>query len=283
MEEFKVDYFLVGVPKSASTWIYQCCRGHPQIATPGEDSLKYFDLKYHKGSEWYQQKFEGCDLSKVVIDPSPTYIRSPSAPARIARDFPHAKFIVSLRNPVDRAFSQFWHEKKNGDIPFEFEDCLEKFLLYSWYIDTGMYADLLDRWLVHFDRSRFKIVLFDDLRSAPSAFIEDIFMYMGIDAAYSPPMLNKKVNEAGGKVTAVGRKVNMLKKAPLLYKTLRSLKQTLALNDHVERALGVKGSNEAYKQGMREDVRLELQSIYAPQVKRLEAEWGLDLSSWNLG
>ena len=280
MEDFKVDYFLVGVPKSASTWIYECCTGHPQIATPIEDSLKFYDLKYHKGRQWYRKKFEHCDASKVVIDPSPTYIRSPSAPARIAADFPDAKFIVSLRNPVDRAFSQFWHEKKNGDILFEFEDCLEKFLLFSWYIDTGMYADLLDRWLVHFDRSRFKIVLFDDLRSDPSAFIEDIFLYMGVDAAYSPPVLNQRVNEAGGEVTAVARKIKLLKKAPWLYNTLRSLKQKLAFSDSVERVLKVKGSNEAYKKGMSEEVRLELQSIYAPQIKRLEAEWGLNLSAW---
>ena len=48
-DNFKIDYFLVGVPKSASTWIYQCCLDHPEITVPDEDSLKYFDLKHHKG------------------------------------------------------------------------------------------------------------------------------------------------------------------------------------------------------------------------------------------
>ena len=107
-----IDFFLLGVPKAASSWIYYCFKEHPDIYVPDKDSLRYFDLKYHKGLSWYGKYFEQANEQQVVIDPSPTYFRSPVAPKRIADNFPDANFILCLRNPVDRAFFQFWHEKK---------------------------------------------------------------------------------------------------------------------------------------------------------------------------
>lgn len=279
-DNFKIDYFLVGVPKSASTWIYQCCLDHPEITVPDEDSLKYFDLKHHKGPQWYRDKFDDLGGGNVIIDPSPTYFRSPASPARIANDFPDAKFILSLRNPVDRAFSQFWHEKKAGNFPFEFQDCLDRFMLFSWFIETGFYADLLDRWFQYFDRDRFEVVLFDDLKADPSKFISDIFQFMGVESSFQPRVLHERINKGGGKASPALKKLDILKKNPTVFSILKRIKSTVMSNRELKKVLEAAASTSDYSDGMAPDVRAELCKIYRVQTERIEVMLDLDLSKW---
>ena len=280
LENFTIDCFLVGVPKSASTWIYQCCLDHPDVAVPEKDSLKYFDLKYHNGPQWYRQQFGTLETDRVIIDPSPTYFRSPAAPARVAEDFPNAKFIVSLRNPIDRAFSQFWHEKKRGNFPFEFEDCLDRFLLFSWFIETGFYADLLERWLQYFDRERFKIVLFDDLNTDPSLFIKNIFQFMGVDDEFQPRVLHERINQGGRKDSPTLKKLEILKKNPAVFSILKRIKKTTLSNRKLKELFDAVQSNNDYGEGMSAEVRAELCEIYKTQTERVEIMFNLDLTAW---
>lgn len=275
--DIEIDYFLLGVSKSATSWIYYCFLEHPEIFVPSIDSLKYFDLKYHKGHNWYIRYFENADESQIIVDPSPTYFRSPVSPGRIATDFPKASFILSLRNPVDRAFSQFWHEKKKKRFDYEFCETVDSFFLYSWYIETGFYATHLNRFLRLFDRDRFKIVLFDDLTKDPKAFISQIYDFLEVDKTFEPTVLTKKINQAGvdenKKVKTVRSICRTLKRiAPLnLKRTARKSRQ------YIENLL----SNKAeYDEGIEASLRQELLSIYTPEINTLENLTGLDLASW---
>lgn len=273
----EIDYFLLGVSKSATTWIYQCFKDHPDVFVPSTDSLKYFDLKYHKGKEWYWEHFSDSGLSQVVVDPSPTYLRSPVTSERIANDYPNAKFILSLRNPVDRAFSQFWHEKKANRFDYAFKETADIFLLYTWYIETGFYATHLKRFLQYFDKSRFKIILFDNLTHNPETFISEIYEFLMVDRTFSPPVLNKKINAAGiyenKQVKAIRRFCRMLNTVvpPSIKnkasKTKRRLESLLSNKDE-------------YDRGIDDRLRQELLAIYLPEINKLEALTGLDLAAW---
>jgi hypothetical protein len=279
MSDFNIDIFLAGVPKSATTWIYRCCKEHPDINVPSEDSLRYFDLKYHKGSEWYQSYFNS-NQGKVTIDPSPTYFRSPVAASRIANDYPNARFIVSLRNPVIRAFSQFWHEKKEGNFDYKFEECLHRFVLYSWYIETGFYATQFETWMQHFNRDRFHVVLYDDLERDSAAFIKDIFEFIGVDSSFKPSILDKRVNQAGKQVNTLTKTLRKLKQNRVVEKVSEPVLSALFGKKNERKRLVVGSSKSDYKSGITEEMRTELLNIYLPQIEKLEQHLDLDLTSW---
>ena len=126
-----VDVFHIGPQKAATTWVYRCLEEHLSIACPPTGSIHYYDIFYARGQDWYAQFFEEARPDQLLIDPTYTYIRSPWAPRRIVKDSPNAKIIFCLRNPIERAFSHYWHEKKKGKIAFDFEEGLERAI--EWY------------------------------------------------------------------------------------------------------------------------------------------------------
>lgn len=125
--------FHIGPQKCGTTWIYENLKNHPQLRTSVIDSIHYFDIHYNKGIEWYLRQFTH-GIGDKFFDPTYTYIRSPLAAPRIAKKFPEAKFALSLRNPIERAFSHYWHEKKKRQINFKFEDALRNYDLFASWI-----------------------------------------------------------------------------------------------------------------------------------------------------
>lgn len=272
---FEIEFFLLGVPKAASSWIYRCFKEHPEIYVPEKDSLRYFDLKYHKGISWYKKHYEEAEKAQIKIDPSPTYFRSPVAPQRIANDFPNAKFILCLRNPVDRAFSQFWHEKKNQRFDFDFSEVIDNFLLYSWYVETGFYCTHLKKFLGFFDKNRFKILLYDELNSNPSLFISKIFEFLCVDSSFQPSILNKRVNVAGfEKNIKISFAENIFRafKNSFLFKGI-SLEKKQKIKSFLS------NKNE-YEKGIPSITKDELISIYKSDIAELENLTGIELSQW---
>ena len=114
-----VDIFHIGPQKTGTTWIYRCSREHPEIAVPPKDSIHYFDMFYPRGRGWYAEFFADAKPGQKLIDPTPSYIRSPLAAARIYEENPEAKIVLCLRHPIERAFSHYWHEKKRGRFNFK--------------------------------------------------------------------------------------------------------------------------------------------------------------------
>ena len=80
-------------------------------------------MNYDKWSpEEYHSFFSNID-SKILYDPTPSYIRSPFTPKRISEYNNNAKLLIIARNPIERAFSHYWHEKKKDLYNFQFDEC----------------------------------------------------------------------------------------------------------------------------------------------------------------
>ncbi len=269
-----VDVFHIGPQKSATTWVYECLKEHPETRTSTTDAIHYYDIFYVKGKQWYIDKFG--NEGDVKVDTTYTYIRSPWVPRRIAEDSPGAKIVCCLRNPIDRAFSHYWHEKKKGKIAFEFEEVLENYDLFSSWIEPGFYAEHLERYLEHFARDQLLCLPFRLLKEDDEAFLRRILTFIDVDPSFRPSWLGEKANEAGGRRTftnAVWRRVR-----PRLQWAGQD-----ALVEFVEDApvLGrwVRDRDE-YEQGIDESVRRELLDICEPEIRRTEVLLDLDLSHW---
>ena len=92
------------------------------LAHPKE--LHFFSLHHHRGLEWYGHHFEAATADQCCGEVTPYYLFHPLAAQRIAADLPKVKLIVLLRDPVERALSQYFHSKRLGLEPLDLEEAL---------------------------------------------------------------------------------------------------------------------------------------------------------------
>lgn len=276
------DVFLMGVSKAASTWIHRCLREHPGVFVPEDDSLRFFDLDYPLGLDHYLRHFQAAPPGSLCVDASPTYLRSPVAAERIARHFPNARFLLSLRDPVERAFSQFWHEKKQGRLDYSFEEAIGHFLFFPWIVEHGFYAAHVRRLLQHFPRERITVVLYDDLVADPRLFLDQVLDALELPRDFSPSVLNKRVNEAGNRQTASMQAVKKLRGKTWL-RPVRRMVKTVFGQKNLMRELGKAVSDrEEYDRGMSATARARLIQLYAEDLAELEGLLGLTLQRWRM-
>jgi len=277
------DVFLMGVSKAASTWIYRCLQEHPDVYVPGQDSLRLWDLDYPSGLQAYQRQFEPAAPGQLRVDPSPTYLRSPVAAERIARHYPQARFLLSLREPGERAFSQFWHEKKQGRLHYSFDEAIDHFMLFPWIVEHGFYAAHVRRLLQYFPRGSVRVVLYDDLVADPRRFLDQVLDALGLPLDFTPSVLNRRVNEAGNRQTASLQAAKRLRGSPWL-RPLRRVVKRLTGQTNVLREIGKAVSDrEEYDQGMSVAARRRLQGLFAGEIAELESLLGIDLERWRTG
>jgi hypothetical protein len=268
-----VDFFLVGCQKSATTWLHRCFREHPDIFVPEEDELHYFDIHYDRGDDWYQHYYHESLGEKRLGDTTSSYIRSPYVPRRIADYNPDAQIIVSLRNPVERAFSHYWHERKKKKIAFEFEEIFSNYDLFESWIATGFYDEHLKRYYDHFDENQVLVLIFEDLREDSSSFIREVFSFLGVDPEFQPSVLDQTVNSAWYRLFGADRFKE--KAINVLTEPINVLSNSAAarMRDYFR-------PESEYERGMDAETRSRLQSIYRPHVSALEDQLGRSLKNW---
>src|SRR5712691_2708219 len=104
------DFLVLGVPRSATTWLYTALSSHPDIYLPRTKEQEFFgDYNFHLGSNWYLSHFAGRAGQSVAGDVSVGYFHSPEAPAQVAEmlGVDGVKLIVVLREPIERARSYY--------------------------------------------------------------------------------------------------------------------------------------------------------------------------------
>ena len=176
----KPDFIIIGAQKGGTSSLFNYLSQHSQIQLPSVKEIHFFDYNYGKGIEWYRKQFPGKFIRlKITGEASPYYLFHPLVPQRVFSCCPNAKFIVLLRNPVDRAYSHFMMEKKRGDEPLTFEEAIniepqiinneENKIINnpeyrsishqrSSYLARGMYYSQIKRWLNYFPKKQFLFI-----------------------------------------------------------------------------------------------------------------------------
>lgn len=132
------EVLIIGAQRCGTTSLYKYLAEHPLFvpATLGTKGVHFFDTHYDRGMGWYRSHFpsslyrrrfratHGADM--LTGEGSPYYLFHPQVPYRIAEHLPQAKLIVILRDPVERAYSQWQHELSRGFEQLDrFEDALD--------------------------------------------------------------------------------------------------------------------------------------------------------------
>src|SRR5262245_48289245 len=100
------DFIGIGAQRCATSWIYECLACHPQVYMP-EKEIHFFDCEFERGMDWYLNHFSTAHAGKLCGEFTPDYLSSPVAIERLRDLVPQAKLIISLRHPVQRAYSAY--------------------------------------------------------------------------------------------------------------------------------------------------------------------------------
>ncbi|PLS87415.1 MAG: sulfotransferase [Actinobacteria bacterium] len=294
------NFLVIGAAKAGTTSLYHYLNQHPEVFMSPVKEPKFFALEGEKPDfrgpgdreAWreaissldaYQALFEGVTDEKVVGEASPLYLYSEKAPARIKHHVPEARLIAVLRDPVERAYSQFLHKVRDGKEPLaDFARAIEaeegrvkENWAYGWhYKRRGFYYRQLSRYYAMFGPEQIRVYLYEDLKGDPAGLLRDVYGFLGVDDSFVPDM-SLKHNVSGipknRLVHSLLRGRNPVKAAlkPFLPRRLR---KRLLVN--------LQGRNLTEPPGVAPAVRRALIEEYREDVSKLQGLIGRDLSGW---
>jgi hypothetical protein len=192
------DFLIGGAPRAGTTWLYALLDRHPAVymAKPVKPEPKFFlvDDLYRKGIAFYARTwFNQVGEAEVAGEKSTDYLESASAAERIAHDLPHVKLVFILREPVERAYSNYLWTKMNGLEKEDFTTALRledqrerelperlKFARPYSYFSRGLYAELLRAYLAHFPKEHIRVLRFEDIIARPRAVAANLHEFLGV-------------------------------------------------------------------------------------------------------
>ncbi|MCF7815440.1 MAG: sulfotransferase domain-containing protein [Candidatus Pacebacteria bacterium] len=188
-----VNFIGIGAQRTGTSWVYACLYEHPDICIPVKEIHFFSRPRYENGKEWYEDHFRKCKKESRCGEFSTSYLYSDVAAERISKDYPEARIIVIVRNPITRALSQYGNAIKGGEIPetMSFE---EYYKSEASVLEQGRYVEQLERYLERFDRSQILVLVYEDNKKDPRAFIHSIYEFLGVRSDFVPSMLHDTIN-----------------------------------------------------------------------------------------
>jgi hypothetical protein len=196
------NFMVIGTPKSGTTSLFQYLIQHPKIIPSTKKELFYFSGRQAWGLRWYLKQFPKKELKneKLAFDGTPTYLYYKDGLKRIARLFPKIKLIISLRDPVERAFSQ-WNFHREGSSFLQkhpkakdirpFKKAIQEELKnnsqvhpYFQYVCRGVYARYLKNVYSYFNKDQVLLLDFYELKATPQTVLKKITDFLDIEAVY---------------------------------------------------------------------------------------------------
>ncbi len=202
------EFLILGAQKSGTSSLYSFLKDHPQVAPASKKEVHYFDSPaFRRGEGWYRSNFPAPSSTnghKIITgEASPYYLYHPLVPKRAAHLLPNARLIALLRNPVDRAYSDYNHRLSDGIETLSFEEAIEaeeerikgekeKMLTqegyfspnhrrYS-YLARGIYVDQLEDWHEHFGRDQLLVIKSEDFFSRTGKVMQQVLDFLELPA-----------------------------------------------------------------------------------------------------
>ena len=210
----RVDFVIGGAQKGGTSALDSFLRQHPEICMPTtRKELHFFDREEeNRDYKKYHRNFKPKkNQHRVIGEASPIYMYWETAPYRIWKYNPKMKWILALRNPVERAFSAWNMESKRDHEKLPFAEAIEKeaercrmalpvqHRVYS-YIDRGFYAHQVRRLFNIFGKESCLVLLSGELRNEHQKTLRRVFEFLGVDSSFVPPEASVFEQEYSSKI-----------------------------------------------------------------------------------
>lgn len=235
-----VDFMIIGAQRAGTTSLYKFLDLLPPFCGSDEKEVGYFsiDSNYTKGTDWYHQQFDTCARGQLKFEATPEYLYYPYVPERIKKYKSDLKFIVLLRDPVDRCYSawklfkniyehdpvsrqriiEYSKDTKNDalanlmsgeDFPHfatVVKEDLDRYYTNSEslepsFVRRGLYQQQISHWLKFFDRSQFLFLEISDLNQ-PEELLRKLQDFLEVVLEFEVRDLTMpEYNKLSGKIT----------------------------------------------------------------------------------
>ena len=292
------NFLVIGAMKAGTTALYSFLKQHPQVYMSPIKEPNFFAFEGEKVSfrapqdqnginrtsvthiDAYRALFRGVTNEKAVGEASHWYLYSPKAPGRIRHHVPKAKLIAVLRDPVERAYSQYLFFVRDGQEPLtdfaralrEEDTRIRNNWAFGHYVSRGFYHAQLRRYFDAFDSSQIKVYLYEDLSADPIGMLRDTFHFLEVEEAFVPE-ISARPNVSGVPNNKV---VHALLTRPRRIKAV--------LKPHLPSRLLRFASNlrdrNLSKPQLAPEVRRQMIEMYREDILKLQDLIDRDLSKW---
>ena len=280
------SFVVAGTQKAATTWLYECLHEHPQIFVPETKELHFFcdkadcpKSRHAHGIEWYTSLFPDDARYSASGELSIDYMCYDYVAGRLYALNPRLKVIFILRNPVDRAYSAYWMNRRYKPDLAAFGDFIQP---EHDFVARGFYCRQIERYLEVFPRAQIKIMIYEDLVRDPKGCLVEIFRFLDADPDFEPASMRQIIAETKVMSPNLGRTF-YTRLSPLL-----KLRPLLATWRFFKRHTGLKhapgnggGAHQPKYPPMDPAVRARLQDIYREENQRLFRLIDRDIVEWS--
>jgi len=287
------NLFLIGAMKAGTTSLHRYLGQHPEIYIPKLIKEPAF-FAFGEGGESliagrpgrprsmsrarYEALYEPGRVHRYRLDSSTAHLRVERSATRIREAVPEAKLMAVLRNPVERAFSQYqFSHKQAHDVGATFEAELacdaerarkDEQLGYG-YLHHGFYHRHLRRYYDLFPPERFHIMLYEDFHADPVATVRGVIEFLGLNAGFTPDV-SQRYNVSG---------------IPRNAAIASAFRRFRGAKSFVERRLPPKlvsrlGQPLLRRERLDATLRARLLDVFRDDIERLQGLIGRDLSRW---
>jgi len=309
------NFFVVGAGKAGTTSLYHYLRQHPQIYMSPVKEPCYFAAELRPDNlspdfaryiarqtrelpgflgdrmpvkplgwlvtDWndYVRLFQKVRDEKAIGEATASYLWSQTSAVNISARIPGAKIIMILRDPAERALSQYMHHLAEGFTRYTFRQQIEKsaraggreLSILHPFLEVGLYYRQVKRYLDRFPRENIRIYWYEDDWRNPRRMLADVHQFLGVDPAFVPDTSRKSLEQRTPRVPAV----NYLLKKSNLWTSVKGLVPPM-LHSQL-RSLAFRGGR---RMAMSPGDRRFLIDYYREDILQLSALLGRDLSRW---
>jgi hypothetical protein len=229
------DFFVIGAPKAGTTALHAALARHPQLFMSQVKEPKFFlcgELPpprengpgdAHSAQEWvwrrdrYEALFDGAPPGSLRGESTPFYLSDMAAQRRLREAVPEARLVAVLRDPVDRAYSNWAHLWADGLEPeadfltacaLEDERAAAGWARFWRYRALGRYGEQLEHLYSLFPREQVHLLRYRELVDTPTAAVDSICAFLGVEqgvvpevpvanvSTYVPPSTTSRVLQA---------------------------------------------------------------------------------------
>lgn len=280
------NLIIPGFPKTATTSLVSYLNFSPEVFIPIKElRFFYLDKEYNKGLNYYSKYFDNAFEKKIVGENSNIYIFSDKALNRIFTHFKDLKIIICLRNPIDRALSQYNFAREKGTeflSPYlaikteKFRTMLpHRFFKNNYsYIKRGLYYDYIIKLSNYVELSSIHFFVFENFIMNPQKELEKISAYLNIDTTFIKDIdFSKQRNVTKNiKYPLINLPITIYKKYFWKKNKFKIIEKMLFTIE--EKNIG----NE--KKRFSNKFRQQLIEYYKPHNKKLQELINIDLSIW---
>ena len=287
-------FLIIGVQKAGTSSIYHYLKQHPQVYMSPVKETNFFGKDWSKISldprkknridtwEKYCQLFQDVKDEIAIGEASPNYLFNYQSSAQLIQHYlPQAKMIAILRNPVERAYSDYLMHIRDGiGNGMSLAEQIKLRTNSSFTLRKGFYYTPIKYYFDNFSKEQVKIYLYEDLCNNPVVLMQDIYQFIGVDNSFCPDTDKKYQVAQVPKVKLVNNLLRTQNLPRTIVSSILKYFLPLTLRQNIRSRLIKMNSKDKKQAVLSAEERQQLVELYREDILKLQDLIQRDLSSW---